>query len=255
MYKLFAVLLLLPTVACAAMFESTGGGNFVNNGTSQQAGASLNVQFGVQGGTLTANSGATGTEVSLLNLIPVGTAAGTGANIFWYENVTTNQMAKISVVDTGVNTMGTVMRFFTSTNSSSIMSNPALTLTGTPGSNLAVPLGCINCSGLPNGYWDVEAVNPGGAVSKPMLYIKSTTNNTGDLANFLESGGATTVTIPNDGGIGLYSRTVAQLQALSPKYVGEQFYCSNCTALRICVSTGTAQGAFSSPVAATTACN
>lgn len=44
------------------------------------------------------------------------------------------------------------------------------------------------------------------------------------------------------GGFGLWSRTVVQLQALTPSTTGQVVYCSNCTtaggAGTICVSTG-----------------
>lgn len=55
-------------------------------------------------------------------------------------------------------------------------------------------------------------------------------------------------------GIGLMTRTVVQIAAIAPKLAGQLVYCSDCTALRVCVSTGTVVGAWSSPVAATTAC-
>lgn len=51
------------------------------------------------------------------------------------------------------------------------------------------------------------------------------------------------------------SLTVAQIGATVPTRVGQMYYCSNCTALRVCVSTGTTVGSFSSPVSATTGCN
>lgn len=51
------------------------------------------------------------------------------------------------------------------------------------------------------------------------------------------------------------SLTKAQLGATVPARAGDIYYCSDCTTLRMCVSTGTVQGAFSSPVAATTPCN
>lgn len=53
----------------------------------------------------------------------------------------------------------------------------------------------------------------------------------------------------------LATKTVALLQAITPTAVGQMYQCSNCTAFTFCVSTGTTRGAFSSPVAKTTACN
>lgn len=47
------------------------------------------------------------------------------------------------------------------------------------------------------------------------------------------------------GGIGTYSRTVAQLAAITPGKAGTIYSCSNCsTPYSICVSTGTGTGAF-----------
>lgn len=58
-----------------------------------------------------------------------------------------------------------------------------------------------------------------------------------------------------DGYLQLFSRTNAQLAAITPVAVGEMYYCSDCTTLRTCISTGTVVGSFASPVSATTVCN
>lgn len=42
------------------------------------------------------------------------------------------------------------------------------------------------------------------------------------------------------GALALYSRTKAQLRALTPAAAGEAYYCSDCTAVTICVSTAAA---------------
>lgn len=46
------------------------------------------------------------------------------------------------------------------------------------------------------------------------------------------------------GGIGSYSRTMAQLLAITPLQVGVQYFCNNCTPAKMVVSTGTAAGNF-----------
>lgn len=51
------------------------------------------------------------------------------------------------------------------------------------------------------------------------------------------------------------SKTLAQIQAITPTAVGQSYYCSNCTTDAVCVSTGTGPGAFSRVSARTTACN
>lgn len=53
----------------------------------------------------------------------------------------------------------------------------------------------------------------------------------------------------------LASKTVAQFAATAPGAADKVFACSDCTALKICISTGSAQGAWSSPVSKTTPCN
>ena len=59
--------------------------------------------------------------------------------------------------------------------------------------------------------------------------------------------GVTSITSPlyvATGPMRLYSRTKAQILALTTVAVGDAYYCSDCTAVLICVSTGTAKGAF-----------
>lgn len=62
------------------------------------------------------------------------------------------------------------------------------------------------------------------------------------------SGAVIYVSMESDGGLKLYSRTKAQLQALTPKKVGEIFYCSDCAnSVNAVVSTGTVvQASFDS---------
>ncbi len=49
-------------------------------------------------------------------------------------------------------------------------------------------------------------------------------------------------------------RTLAQIKAYTPASVGGAFYCSDCTTDGLCVSTGTAQGAFGRSSSKNTAC-
>lgn len=57
-------------------------------------------------------------------------------------------------------------------------------------------------------------------------------------------------------GIALPSYTKGQISAIKPKYQFQLIGCSDCTALTMCVSTGTAvAGSWSSPTSKTTACN
>ena len=46
------------------------------------------------------------------------------------------------------------------------------------------------------------------------------------------------------GTIGLWSRTKAQIDAITPTAVGSVLFCSNCTIPDVCVSTGTTLSGF-----------
>lgn len=73
---------------------------------------------------------------------------------------------------------------------------------------------------------------------------------------FIESGTQTPLRLTPGGGavfassaafsgsVGLYSRTMAQLLAIAPVAVGEQYYCNNCTPAKGVISTGTSAGNF-----------
>lgn len=70
----------------------------------------------------------------------------------------------------------------------------------------------------------------------------------------LATGDVERVRLTAGGGTRLYSRTKAQILAIDPIEAGEQFYCSDCTASNICISTGTAVGQFSDIQAKSVAC-
>ena len=57
------------------------------------------------------------------------------------------------------------------------------------------------------------------------------------------------------GSVGLYSRAKAEILALTPAAAGQAYYCNNCTAVTICVSTGTGVGAFVKVNDRTAACD
>jgi hypothetical protein len=46
------------------------------------------------------------------------------------------------------------------------------------------------------------------------------------------------------GSVGLYSRSAAQIVALTPAAVGQVYYCNDCGTVPMCISTNTAQGGF-----------
>ena len=65
------------------------------------------------------------------------------------------------------------------------------------------------------------------------------TNLTTDLAAKADLAGATFT-----GMLGLYPRTIAELNAITPTAVGQLYFCSDCTASKVVVSTGTLQAEF-----------
>lgn len=57
------------------------------------------------------------------------------------------------------------------------------------------------------------------------------------------------------GGMGLFSRSLAQINSMAPSSEGISYYCTTCTQEAVCISTGTATGAFSSVADKTNPCN
>lgn len=53
----------------------------------------------------------------------------------------------------------------------------------------------------------------------------------------------------------LFSRTIAQIAAITPTVVGQEYYCNNCSNTATCISTGTTIGGFGRGSSRTTACN
>jgi hypothetical protein len=66
---------------------------------------------------------------------------------------------------------------------------------------------------------------------------------------------ATKVIASGEGSVGLYSRTKAQLVAITPAAAGQAYFCSDCTAVTICTSSGTGRGAFVKVTDKTAACD
>jgi hypothetical protein len=84
--------------------------------------------------------------------------------------------------------------------------------------------------------------------------ITGASNQSADLMQVRTFGGTTLSRITVNGGYQFTSKTLAQLGALTPVAAGETYYCSDCTTDAVCVSTGTAAGAFAGMSARTTAC-
>lgn len=87
--------------------------------------------------------------------------------------------------------------------------------------------------------------NPGGNRDVDIF----TQNSDGDgNVNVYTGNNTLTASFRDTGGFRLYSRTIAQLNAITPDAVGEAFYCNNCSPAKIVVSTGTSAGNFADAI-------
>ena len=96
---------------------------------------------------------------------------------------------------------------------------------------LAVTLGLAGFAGLAHAVCDSRTTTCLTAVE---------TSGNATVGGTLTVTGASTLSAP----FKPYSRTIAQLNALAPSSVGTFVFCSNCTRSALCVSTGTAAGAW-----------
>jgi hypothetical protein len=73
--------------------------------------------------------------------------------------------------------------------------------------------------------------------------VNSASSPTADVQQW-QINGSSVAHVTSNGGVALYSRSIAQLVATTPAFVGETFYCNNCSAKAVVVATGTASGNF-----------
>ena len=101
--------------------------------------------------------------------------------------------------------------------------------------------------------WAVLAVLvvPLIAASAHAVSVQRFTNGATEIYELDDSGnveiaGTLSVTgaVTNSGTVSLYSRTITQINSLAPTAVGQLLYCSDCVRSAICVSSGTAAGAW-----------
>lgn len=104
-----------------------------------------------------------------------------------------------------------------------------------------------------NGEMDFQT-SAGSIVFKPNLVAEVTVSTMGFTVS--------TNTAVTTGYLQLYSRTRAQIAAITPVpttpggvVTGQEYYCSDCTTTSVCISTGSAKGAFSTMANLTTVCN
>lgn len=76
----------------------------------------------------------------------------------------------------------------------------------------------------------------GGAITKDITLQNAETIDNSTNGTVLITSPLTKVS----GAFGLYSRTSAEIKLIDPVAAGELFYCSNCTTVPVCISTGTA---------------
>lgn len=87
-----------------------------------------------------------------------------------------------------------------------------------------------------------------GNTSGNLVRINATANKDMQLS---VNGGSNVVMISSNGGVGFFSRTIAQLQAITPTQLGEGYYCNNCSPLKLVISTGSGAGNFADPAGGT----
>lgn len=113
-------------------------------------------------------------------------------------------------------------------------------------------------------YTDASAIGINARVGASHTMQLGATNGTDDITVHMSSaivdgnfsvGNITVSTVTATGFIQFASYAKATFATTTPAAVGQQYYCSDCTALTICISTGTTRGAWSSPTSRTTACN
>lgn len=101
--------------------------------------------------------------------------------------------------------------------------------------------------------WDARPTNGSldnaAAIGANATVSASNTMQLGNNVLVLTSSAAVT------GYFQMASKTGAQIRALTPAAVGQNYYCSDCTTVPVCVSTGTALGAWSISTNRTSACN
>lgn len=94
----------------------------------------------------------------------------------------------------------------------------------------------------------------GGAITGASAIAATSLAATGAVSAGTTVTGGTAV-IVTAGPIRSYSRTKAQILAIASPAIGDEYYCSDCTAVTKCVSTGTVVGSFVKIDARTAACD
>lgn len=217
----------------------TGGGNTNYGGYFNASGAGTNHGIYLNAGDMVLG-GSTG---SLGNIF---TSAGANTTPTWNSTLS---LASFNTTTTSTTVYGTLEIGDSATGFSGnsrlsynpLSASPELKLFANNNTATTNDIDFINSSGIT--YAQFRANPTGGGIVS--------TKQGGLSSSFGISAATMTVTDYFQ----LASKTKAQLAVYTPTAVGQKFYCSDCSALRECISTGTAQGAFSSPVAATTGCN
>lgn len=115
------------------------------------------------------------------------------------------------------------------------------------GNNSPCALAMSNTSGSGNSLGDlIMGCRSTTADSAPPIGFRLNSNSNG-VFNYGVTAGTVTV---NAGALNLYSRSIAQLQAIVP-VAGDTYYCLDCSPKKIVVATGTSAGNFADAVGGT----
>lgn len=249
MKKILSVFVLLAVMAGAATAQNTKV--YLERGGAKQvivSGGELEVRTGglidmQAGSTLTVNAAATiniadaPTFSGISVTYGVGAATGVFSGALSAATLNTGQGAyELYKMDQNVDTAATVTHAGASLTYG--LSAATGSFSGALDADGQVTMGAAGT---------VSTITTGGAasfhasVSAPA--ITGTTSVTG--AKVVVSGGP----------LQLYSRTQAQIEAFTPSAVGEVYYCNDCTATSVCVSSAAAVMSWVSVVNPATACD
>lgn len=218
--------------------NATGGGNTNYGGYFDASGAGTNHGIYINRGDLSLG-GSTGSTGNIL------TSAGANTVPTWNSTLALSTFNTTSTSTTiyGILEVGDSATGFSggSRLSFNTGSSPALNLYANNNTAVSNDINFINSSGVTYAALSANPVGGGVTVSK--------------ASGLTVSFGVSAATITASGYIQKASKTKAQLALITPTVVGQEYYCSDCSSLLTCISSGTAQGAFASPVSKTTACN
>jgi len=94
---------------------------------------------------------------------------------------------------------------------------------------------------------EIDSTTAQGNTGTALFVVKGNNGNTGIGSGASAAGSQLTIV---GGGVNFYSRSIAQLLAISP-VLGDTYFCNTCSPLKIVIGTGTSAGNFADPAGGT----